>query len=46
MHRMCELLYRERSVHHLDFLPMKGILCVLEYLFVFFDCLRDDKSLK
>ena len=26
-----------RSVHHSDFLPMKGILCVLEYLFVFFD---------
>ena len=37
MHRMRELLYRERSVHHLDFSPMKGILCVLEYLFAFFD---------
>ena len=34
---MREVLYRERSVHHLDFSPMKGILCVLEYLFVFFD---------
>ena len=37
MHRMRELLYQERSVHHLDFSPMKGILYVLEYLFVFFN---------
>ena len=36
MHRMRELMYQERSVHHLDFSPMKGILCVLEYLLVFF----------
>ena len=28
MHRMRELLHQERSVHHLDFSPMKGILCV------------------
>ena len=37
MHRMRDLLYRKRSVHHLDFSPMKDILCVLEYLFVMFD---------
>ena len=28
MHRMRELLYQEKSVHHLDFSPMKGILYV------------------
>ena len=26
MHRMRELLYQERSVDHLDFSPMKGVL--------------------
>ena len=37
---MRELLYQERSIHHLEFSPVKGILCVLEYLFVFlFDSL-------
>ena len=42
---MRELLYQERSVHHLDFSPMKDILCVLEYLFVFlFDSRRNDRS--
>ena len=28
---MRELLHQERSVHHLDFSPMKGILCVFLY---------------
>ena len=42
MHRMRD---QERIVHHLGFSPMKGILCVLEYLFVFiFDSLRNDRS--
>ena len=31
MHRMRELLYQERGVHDLEFLPMKGILCVPLY---------------
>ena len=31
---MRELLYQERSVHHLDFSPMKGILCVPLYFFI------------
>ena len=34
MHRMRELLHQERSVHHLDFSPMKGILCVPLYTFI------------
>ena len=42
MHRKRELLYQERSVHHLDFSPMKGIfsvpLCILS------DCFLNDKS--
>ena len=37
MHRVCELLYQERSVHHLDFSPMKGILCVPLYSLIDFE---------
>ena len=37
MHRMRELLYRERSVHHLDFSPIKGILCVPLYSLIAFE---------
>ena len=37
MHRMRELLYQERSVHHLDFSPMKGILCVPLYSLIAFE---------
>ena len=31
--QMDDLLYPERSIHHLDFSPIKGILCI-QYLFV------------
>ena len=34
---MRELLYQERSVHHLDFSPMKGILCVPLYSLIAFE---------
>ena len=37
MHRVRELLYQERSVHHLDFSPMKGILCVPRYSLIAFE---------
>ena len=40
MHRMRELLYQERGVHHLDFLPMKGILCVPLYSLITFEILK------
>ena len=29
---MDDLLYPERSIHHLDFSPIKGIFCI-QYLF-------------
>ena len=31
--QMDDLLYPERSIHHLDFSPIKGIFCI-QYLFV------------
>ena len=37
MHRMRELLYQERSVYHLDFSFMKGILCVPLYSLIAFE---------
>ena len=37
MHQMCELLHQERSVHHLDFSPMEGILCVPLYSSIDFE---------
>ena len=36
MHRMRELLYQKRSVHHLDFSPIEGILCVSLYYLIAF----------
>ena len=37
MHRMREVLHQERSVHHLDFSPIKGILCVPLYSSIDFE---------
>ena len=34
---MHELLYQERSVHHVDFSPMKSILCVPLYPLIAFE---------
>ena len=40
---MRELLYQERSVHHLDFSPMKGIFSVFVCVCVFFPSILDIK---
>ena len=34
---MHELLYQERSVHHVDFSLMKGVLCVPLYSLIAFE---------
>ena len=33
--QMDDLLYPERSIHHLDFSPIKGIFCIQLYIYIF-----------
>ena len=33
--QMDDLLYPERSIHHLDFSPIKGIFCIQLYVYIF-----------
>ena len=33
--QMDDLLYQEKSIDHLDFLPMKGIFCIQYCLYLF-----------
>ena len=45
--QMDDLLYREKSIDHLDFSPIKGIFLhtvPLSTFTFFYDCLRNNKS--
>ena len=41
---MDDLLYPQRSIHHLDFSPIKGIFCIQLYIYIFPDRSRNEKS--